>query len=60
MIMKELRKAAQEGKANRCLELLNGGLERQSPHLETLSFKYQNGLLDDSNFCEEIDEYINF
>jgi hypothetical protein len=58
--MKELRKAAQEGQATRCLELLNGGLERQSPHLETLSFKYQNGLLDDFNFCEEIDEYINF
>jgi len=60
MIMRELQKAALGGKANQCLELLKGGLERQSPHLETLSFKYQNGLLSDSEFCEEIDEYINF
>ena len=58
--MKELRKAAQEGKASRCFELLKGGLERQSPHLETLSCGYENGLLDDIGFCEEIDEYINF
>jgi hypothetical protein len=58
--MKELRKAAHEGESSKCLELLKGGLWRQSPRLENLLFKYENGLLNDSEFCEEIDEYINF
>ena len=58
--MKDLRIAAQKRDAQACIRLLKDGLQRQSPRLEDLSFKYENGLLGDLEFCEEIDEYINF
>lgn len=58
-IMTELKRFAREGNADQCFAILDDGLKYLSPTLEKYSKQYTNGILDDTQFCEAINEYIN-
>ena len=60
MSMRDLSKAATNRNADECFALLKGGLSEASPRLEELSLKYENGIIDDEQLCEAIEEWVNF
>jgi hypothetical protein len=55
--MSELARFAKDGNADQCFAIIDSDY-RDNSVLQSIALKYENGILDDSQFCEAIDEYI--
>ena len=55
--MSELARFAKDGNADQCFAIIEDKYQ-DNKVLQELNFKYTNGILDDVEYCECIDEYV--